>query len=103
MGLPPSSKPAQPHQLYCNNNIMANEALYAALQCSFDAACADPGLSPEDRDVLECAVADVADCSAREVITFLLPVLDSHAGGRAGRRWTGKIPSPLTIRFYIRS
>lgn len=79
---------------------MGDEALYTELRSCFDAACREPGISPSDRDVLECAATDVADCSAREVITFLLPVLDSHASGRTARQWTGTGSSCQVIGVY---
>ena len=68
---------------------MADDALQAELKICFDSAACVLGISTSNADLLQCIAADVADCSAREVITFLLPALDRYAGGDPSfRPWT---------------
>ena len=51
----------------------------ALLQC-FRHASAAEGTSTGDVELLAAIVGDLADCSAQECVTFLLPALDRHAG-----------------------
>ncbi len=58
------------------------------LQC-FRRASATGGTSPADAELLAAIVGDLADCSAQECVTFLLPALDRHAGRPADEaRWS---------------
>ena len=49
------------------------------LRC-FRQASAAEGTGTADAELLAAIVGDLADCSARECVTFLLPALDRHGG-----------------------
>ena len=52
---------------------------HSQLLQSFRRASAHACTSAEDADLLTDLASDLADCSARECITFMLPALDRHA------------------------
>ena len=67
-----------------SSSAPATEGWHSQLLQSFRQASADASASPEDADLLSAIATDLADCSARECVTFMLPALDRHAASEVG-------------------
>ena len=61
-------------------SAQAEHDWHAELLQHFRLASGAAGISEADAELLAAIVGDLADCSAQECVTFLLPALDRHAG-----------------------